>query len=195
MNACGSVQFDLLLKFRTALLEITDALLVMVTSKHALRNILLLAFVLCFPGLFVDIHSDDYWHYAFINNGLPLKEINDASFFGLFSFVDGDRERFTQLVDIGFLPWWTYEGYKIVFWRPLTELTHWLDYTFWPTHGGAMHLQSTLWYLALLAVLYKLYGRFKTGKVAACSGFFSSIGMINIKMEKFLAKEGMQLPK
>ncbi|MBV1882467.1 MAG: hypothetical protein KUG82_12590 [Pseudomonadales bacterium] len=114
----------------------------------------------------MDIHSDDYWHYAFINDALPIKEINDISLFKLFSFVDADPERLVQLVDIGFLPWWTYEGYKIMFWRPLSELTHWLDYTLWPSHGGVMHFQSILWYLALLTVLFKLYGRLQVGKLA-----------------------------
>ena len=141
-------------------------IIAMVTSEHALRNILLLTAFLCLPALFMDIHSDDYWHYAFINDAVPFKEIKDLSLFGLFSFVDGDPERLVDLVDIGFLPWWTFEGYKILFWRPLSELTHWLDYSFWPTHGGIMHFQSVLWYLALLGMLFKLYDRVQVGKVA-----------------------------
>ena len=140
------------------------------TSEHALRNTLILIFILCLPGLFMDIHSDDYWHYAFFNNGLPIKDINDISLFGLFSFVDGDPERLAQLVDIGFAPWWTYEGYKIMFWRPLSELTHWLDYTLWPSLGGVMHFQSILWYLALLTVLFKLLSRLQVGKLAVGFG-------------------------
>lgn len=144
----------------------SDFVVSLVTSEHALRNILILTFVLCLPGLFMDIHSDDYWHYAFINNALPIKEINDISLFKLFSFIDGDPERLVQLIDLGFTPWWTYEGYKIMFWRPLSELTHWLDYTLWPSHGGVMHFQSILWYLALLVMLYKLFDRIQVGKVA-----------------------------
>lgn len=153
-------------KNNTLLSKLASKTLSLITSDHALRNILLLAFALCAPGLLVDIHTDDYWHYGFIKDAIPLNEIKDLSLFGLFSFANADPERFQQLIDLGFLPWWSYEGYKLMFWRPLTEATHWIDYTFWPSHGGLMHFQSILWYLGLLAVLFKLYGRMHSGKVA-----------------------------
>ena len=150
----------------TVVSRVVSKTLSLITSEHALRNILLLTFALCAPGLLVDIHTDDYWHYGFIKDAIPLNEIKDLSLFGLFSFANADPERFDQLIDLGFLPWWSYDGYKLMFWRPLTEATHWIDYTFWPSHGGLMHFQSILWYLGLLAVLFKLYGRLHTGKVA-----------------------------
>ena len=150
----------------TTMHKIKASIIALVTSENALRNILILMLILCSPALLVGIHSDDYWHYAFINDAIPIKATNDISLFGLFSFVNADPERLVQLVDLGFLPWWTYEGYKIMFWRPLSEVTHWLDYTLWPSYSTIMHLQSIAWYLALLCMLYRLYGRVQTGKIA-----------------------------
>ena len=35
------------------------------------------------------------------------------------------------LMDLGVIPWWTYEGFRYQFWRPLAELSHWLDHALW----------------------------------------------------------------
>jgi hypothetical protein len=39
---------------------------------------------------------------------------------------------------------------KIMFFRPVTALTHWLDYALWPHLTWLAHLHSVLWYGALV---------------------------------------------
>ena len=120
-------------------------------------KVMIFTAVLCLPALFCDIFADDYWHYATLNHSLPLEHTEDASLFNLFSFANGDPAYTKSMTEIGMTPWRIYDGYKIMFWRPLTELTHWLDYTFWPQRGGFMHLQNIMWYLFLIAGLSLLY--------------------------------------
>jgi hypothetical protein len=78
----------------------------------------------------------------------------------MFNFFDGNPERISELMDYGFLPWWTYDKIKGAFWRPLASITHWLDYILWPETPALMHLQSILWYGALVIAVAFLYRRF-----------------------------------
>jgi hypothetical protein len=78
----------------------------------------------------------------------------------MFKFFDGDPERTTEIMDYGYFPWWTYKGIKGAFWRPLASITHWLDYILWPDIPLLMHVQSVLWYGALVVATAFLYRRF-----------------------------------
>ncbi len=60
--------------------------------------------------------------------------------------------------DFGLLPWWTAEDFRGTNWRPLTALTHWLDYQLYPNSPMLMHAHSLIWFAAvifLVAVLYR----------------------------------------
>ena len=47
------------------------------------------------------------------------------------------------------------ENFKVCFFRPLSTLTHWVDYLLWPDAPILMHLQSLMWFgiLVLLTAL------------------------------------------
>jgi hypothetical protein len=62
----------------------------------------------------------------------------------MFRLLDGDPERAERLLDLGLLPWSTLKGVKAAFWRPLTVLTHRLDFRRWPHSPALMHAQSVL---------------------------------------------------
>jgi len=67
-------------------------------------------------------------------------------------------ENLRPLLDYGALPWWTYEGFRVAFWRPVASFTHWLDYRLFPQSSVMMHLHSVLWFgVAMLgvALLYR----------------------------------------
>ncbi len=60
--------------------------------------------------------------------------------------------------DFGLLPWWTAKDFRGTNWRPLTALTHWLDYQLYPNSPMLMHAHSLIWFAAvifLVAVLYR----------------------------------------
>jgi len=83
----------------------------------------------------------------------------------MFNFFDGDPETTSMLMDHG-LPWWVDANIKAGFWRPLTAITHWLDYIIFSGDPMVMHLHSILWYAAA-AVLVAVYYRRITGLTIA----------------------------
>ena len=69
--------------------------------------------------------------------------------------ADGAYEKFK---DFGLIPWWTAEDFRGTNWRPLTALTHWLDYQLYPNSPMLMHAHNLIWFVAvifLVAVLYR----------------------------------------
>jgi len=54
----------------------------------------------------------------------------------------------------------------LVAWRPLSSLTHLLDYLVWPRSALLAHAHTMLWFAALLAVLLALYRRFHVAWIA-----------------------------
>lgn len=94
----------------------------------------------------------------------------------MFSFADGDPSRLKEIMDLGWLPWWTSEDFKMAFFRPLTALTHWIDFHFWPEHPSLMHLQSLLWLGLLVGTAALAYrGIFGSGAHAALAGLLFAI--------------------
>lgn len=89
----------------------------------------------------------------------------------LFSFFPGAGQGNEVLAASGYLPWWADPDVRIVFFRPLSALTHLLDYRLWPDLLPAHHAQSLLWYglgVWLVAHLYRqLLGPGATAGLAA----------------------------
>lgn len=67
-----------------------------------------------------------------------------------FSFFRDDPEFVSGSIEFGSLPWWSNPELKGRFWRPLTSMTHFVDHRVWPNQIWLMHLQSVLWYGALV---------------------------------------------
>jgi hypothetical protein len=78
----------------------------------------------------------------------------------LFRFTTGRPEDNHALMDQGaLLPWWSDPQHLNAFLRPLSSLSHVLDFELWPHSSALMHLQSLLWFGALLLVLAHVYKR------------------------------------
>jgi hypothetical protein len=77
----------------------------------------------------------------------------------LFSFTNGERAANRVLMQQGLLlPWWSDQELKVAFYRPLSSLTHRLDFALWPDVPRAMYWQSLIWYgltIALVACLFR----------------------------------------
>lgn len=120
--------------------------------------VLALALLLCAPALWVGLQLDDYFHWGLVTEQNPILATHSpASLFGLFSFLDGDPGRVLDLTNLGLLPWWTHAEVKYAFWRPLTELTHAIDYLLWPSQPWLMHLHSLLYFTVLLLCTFRLF--------------------------------------
>lgn len=120
-------------------------------------QLFLLTFLLCIPALFAGYMGDDYIHHALLSANIPIDKPNDYSLFGLFSFIDGNPERNRLLMDYSLIPWWTYSELKYAFWRPISEISHWIDHQLWPNQAWLMHLHNLVWYLLIILLLSRLY--------------------------------------
>jgi hypothetical protein len=107
------------------------------------------------PTLNVGLVGDDFVHRTLLTGQVTHE--HRGSFFGLFTFVDGKAEHVQALKESGQVLWWAADHLRLSFWRPLTELTHWLDYQLWPQSPALMHAQSVLWYGLLIYLLGTFY--------------------------------------
>ena len=123
--------------------------------------------LLCLPALFSGYLGDDYFHYALLSPDINIPKANDWSLFGLFSWIDSEPARNQALMDLGVLPWWTYEGMRYQFWRPLAEISHWLDHQLWRHHPWMMHLHSLLLYLGIGLAMARLFRQLAMPPVTA----------------------------
>ncbi len=138
------------------------------------RNVVfavLISFLLASPALFTGFWGDDHIFRLVFTDPVGAEAIklhNDASPTGVFTFIDGDPVHAKETMDIGIGPWWTYPRIKSNFFRPVTWLTHWLDFTAWPESPFLMHIQSSIWY-GLVVIAAGLFYR-QTTKVAWVGG-------------------------
>ena len=124
---------------------------------------LAIALVLGLPSLWVGLQIDDYFHWGLVNQRSDvLQSHSPASLYGMFSFLDGDVLRVKQLMELGLLPWWTNPQVEYAFWRPLTELTHAIDYLFWPKLPAVMHLHSLFYFALMLWAGFRFFYAFQS---------------------------------
>jgi hypothetical protein len=128
-----------------------------VSGRYAFPRLLLATLLLTTPSLWVGLQFDDYLlQIRLLNarNGVvdPLTAINQ-----LYVFMDGVPAHTLAQMDTGTMPWFALPTAKVAFWRPLSALTHWLDFQLWPGSYALMHLHSLLWFLALAIAVYYFY--------------------------------------
>lgn len=125
---------------------------------------ILVSLLLISPSLLTGLQLDDYYHWGLVTDNPLAKPGRDvAGISGLFTFTDGNAERTQWLIDKGLLPWWTLPEVQYSFWRPVSEITHLIDYTLWPQQPVLMHLHSVLYFVLLLIAGYYLMARWLTG--------------------------------
>jgi hypothetical protein len=115
----------------------------------------LLGMLIAAPTFNVGLIGDDYIHRSLLIG--ETSHPHTGSFFGLFTFVDGQPSHIQALKEAGRVQWWAADHLKLSFWRPLTELTQWLDYRLWPDTSVMLHLHSICWYGLLVYLLGRLY--------------------------------------
>ncbi len=128
------------------------------SGRGAIRIAALLAIVLTLPSMRAGWIVDDHFHRA-IMVAPPELRTDLPGPLDMFHFLDGDPDHTRSLIDAGFVPWWTDLEIKGAFWRPVTAITHWLDYQLWPESPALMHLHGVLWYGATVLVLGLFYRR------------------------------------
>ena len=118
----------------------------------------LLAVSLTLPSLWNGLIFDDNFHRLVQLETIPRSE-HSASPLNMFFFSDGNELRTQRWMNFGYLPWWTPKTFQVCFFRPLTSITHWIDYRLWPDIPALMHLQSLIWFGILVSLTALLYRR------------------------------------
>jgi hypothetical protein len=123
-----------------------------------------LALVLSLPSLTSGLAMEDCLH-ATIARGHPPPPFAGAiptNPIDLFAFAGHVPGSTPKLIDGGVFPWWTDPLVKLSFWRPISSVTHWIDWHAWPTTIWAMHLHSMFWWAVALLAVAAFYRRFST---------------------------------
>jgi len=123
-----------------------------------------ISMLMALPSLWSGFVLDDYFHKMTIQGwpihllpqGLPTLDKLAGPSLDIFSFLGGGPQRIRYFIEKGFIPWWTLESVKLDFWRPVSALTHWLDYQLWPNSPFAMHMHSLLW-LGIATIMVTLF--------------------------------------
>lgn len=117
----------------------------------------LMAMLLCVPSLWLGRYFDDDFHRAALQRPeIPMIARSPAE---LFVFIAGNEQANRTSIAMGMLPWWASENLRIAFYRPVTGLTHSLDYRLWPELPSLMHLHSLLWFAGVILAAAHFYRR------------------------------------
>ena len=131
--------------------------------------------VLAAPSLWIGWQFDDYVHQMILREPEFLPELTFSPM-TFFSFVKDNPEELRQIMDMGFLPWWTQEEFRAAFLRPITALSHWIDHILWPNYPVLMHVHSLLWFGGVVLLTALLYRRVMgLVWVAGLAAFFFAI--------------------
>jgi hypothetical protein len=76
--------------------------------------------------------------------------------FDLFGF-DRNPQCMALMKNYGTLPWWTPDNLRCSLCRPVTALTHWLDYRLFPDSPALMHAHSIAWFAAVIFLVTVVY--------------------------------------
>ena len=126
--------------------------------RHVPLAVTILAVLLCISSLQLGLQIDDYMLSLFFSDP-PIDPEWSRSPARAFAFLDGDEERNLQHIKNGRIPWWSHPGIKAAFLRPLTGVTHWIDFRLWPDHPWIMHLHSLFWFAGAVVAASVLYRR------------------------------------
>lgn len=130
------------------------------THPRLALHLSLVAIILTLPALWVGLQDDDYSHRLTMLGLNKLIHPGPLGFLDVYNFLKGNQQLNDLYKDIGIIPWWTHSDLRLSFFRPLGALFIWMDYKLWPDWPSLMHLQSMLWYAALVAAASMLYRRF-----------------------------------
>ena len=159
-------------------------------GPRAPRLAVLLAIVLTLPSLGNGMFIDDYFHRARAQ-GLDLIP---RSRLDLFNFCTG-KENLRILMELGILPWFASPDLKLAFFRPLTALLHYVDYTVWPTHPALMHAQSIAWYAVVVALVARLCRRLMPPRAAGLAAVLYAVAATHAIPVGWLANRNALRPR
>jgi len=108
------------------------------------------------PTLALGFHLDDYVH-RYLFSGLPGSEALLHAYQSPFGIANGDPASNQFQIEAGYAPWWTHPRLLISLWRPLSELSHYLDAQLFPASAPLQHAHSLVFHFGLVFLATRLY--------------------------------------
>jgi hypothetical protein len=91
----------------------------------------------------------------------------------------------------GALPWWTPDDLKCSLCRPVSALTHWLDYRFFPDSPALMHAHNIAWFAGVVFLITVVYRRLMgTGATAGLAALLFLLDGNTYFPAAFIANRG-----
>lgn len=112
-----------------------------------------LGLLLTLPTLGLGFAVDDYFHAAMLSD---MRHFGDKADWDLFNFLGGKTDDMGP-VQGTMLPWWGNPEARFRFFRPLSALTHVVDYAVAGKNAVAQHAHTLLWWIALLAAALRWF--------------------------------------
>lgn len=135
------------------------------TTRRGPLYLAIVVLLFSLPALGLGLQTDDYFLARDVAcEGIVWTQWNSSS-----STIKLARE-------IGLFAWWTNPEITVSFFRPLTSLTHWIDFTLWPRAPWIMHLVNVFLYIACVLVALLCYRRLlPIGTGAALAGLMFAL--------------------
>ncbi len=182
------------------------ARLVRAGAEHRLFPLALglAALALMVPSVGSGLFQDDLVHRAKLVKervlperyyGTPLLSADAGTPAGAMRDMFGvtrSRDDVLRLKELGLLPWWTSESLRASNWRPLTALTHWLDYRLFPDSPALMHVHNLVWFGAVIVLVATFYRQMMGAVwVAGLAAFLYAIDESNYFPVRWLANRNL----
>lgn len=145
---------------------------------HLPLALAVLAVVLTLPAISQGWVADDVLQRQMLES-LPLSQAVK----GLFVFVQ--QKPGLQFMEIntglGTMPWWSLDGLRVAFFRPLAVLSHQVDYWLWPDSTVLMYLHNIFWYALGCVLAAVCFRRFvKPMWIAGLAAFLFTVDVVHL---------------
>lgn len=140
------------------LMKIIIMLKALLAARSTPWVLALLAFVIMIGTLDEGFLVDDYVHRSkllgrfYEGSGDFLNVLNDMY------AINRTEAQVSDFKQTGLMPWWTSPELRYSNWRPLSAITHWIDYQLFPHLSAAMHVHNLIWFalaVFFVALLYR----------------------------------------
>ena len=133
-------------------------------QRRFLFFVILASIVLSLPPLFSGFMADDY----FFTGGA----ITPDAPFGYYNFTE-------QNIASEIQQWWTSPNFKVRFFRPLSSLALYVDFTLLKGNALLAHLHSMVWFVLLLIGAHRVYRSLLSEKTAKWATALFSVSVIH----------------
>ncbi len=136
--------------------RLADCLRSLLSRPRAHAVVIAISLLLAATSLWSGLGADDHIHRLILKQSDAIAGFERAQL-DLFRFAEPQHNR--ALMDNGTFPWWADPEVRLGFFRPVTALTHYLDFVLWPESPFLAHLHSVIWFGTGLLGVWSLYRR------------------------------------